>query len=285
MKKFLCLITALALVLNFSLTSFASQEYYYIIDEAGILSGEEWSDLEKRATDISNEYNCAVYAIILNDYSKYSDTVENCGLMLYEELGLGYGEDKDALLLLLSMADRDYFIYDFGSFGQYVLTDDGRISIEDEILDDLADDQWYSGLYDYLYQCEFLLQSALYNEVYGEDNYVNVDEMPAQSSLAEDIFISYGLGLAVSLVIAFITCSSFKSQMKTVVRDNFARNYIVSDNINISARNDVYSHTSRSQRRIETSSSRPRNSGMSSRSSGSRGGGSRGGSSRGGGKF
>ena len=41
---------------------------YFVTDEAGLLSDQEWLELETRAEEISREYKCGVYIILLDDF-------------------------------------------------------------------------------------------------------------------------------------------------------------------------------------------------------------------------
>ena len=40
-------------------------------DKAGLLSEDEWLELELKADEISWRYNCAVYIVTVEDYEDY----------------------------------------------------------------------------------------------------------------------------------------------------------------------------------------------------------------------
>ena len=44
----------------------------YVTDDAGILTDSQWEDLEQRAQQVSEEYQCGVYMITVDDYTDYS---------------------------------------------------------------------------------------------------------------------------------------------------------------------------------------------------------------------
>ncbi len=268
MKKLMSWMVIIGLFLSFNLSvltvaaasSASEPKLGYITDIVGILSQSESAELEEKAREITEKYHCAVYGVILDDFSRYADTIEECGESLYQECDLGYGEDKDGIILLLSMADRDYTIIDFGEFGNYAVTDYGRDKICDKFLDDFADDEWYDGFEDYLEESAVILEHAKDGTPFGKDT----DRFP----LSERILFSYGIALIISMVIALIVCTIFKQQMKTAVKAGEAENYVLKNEINIYAREDRYTHTTRTERKINNNSGKSSGGGGSNSRSG-----------------
>ena len=70
MKKSIHFIITLILIGVMSFSSLASDMHIY--DEAGLLEAEDLVELDAEASRISDKYGYGVYAIIVNDYQKYS---------------------------------------------------------------------------------------------------------------------------------------------------------------------------------------------------------------------
>ena len=108
MKKtrFLGVLLALLLICCLSTAAFAADpQLYHVTDEAELFTIEQWQALEQRATDISEKYNFGVYIITVEDFRDYSNTsnIEKFAVKLYDDYGLGYGDDRAGVTLLLSM--------------------------------------------------------------------------------------------------------------------------------------------------------------------------------------
>ncbi len=239
-RKIFAYIIFSVIIFAFSLTSSAadSGELSFITDEAGILSDYEEYQLEARAREIADRYSCCVYAVIVSDYRDYSSGMEQCARDIYYSYDLGYGPSGDAVILLLSMDDRDFWLMDFGSLPAEAITDYGFEALKDSFLDDFAEDDWYGGFSDYLDRSAKLFDAAERGE-------------PIKESLSDRIFTAYGIALAAGAIIALITCLTFRSQMKTAVAAVSADEYVNPGSVNMYIRQDVYTHTTRTRRKIE----------------------------------
>lgn len=231
-----------------------------VTDEAGLISEDEWYELEVRASDISEAHEFGVYIITVDDYKEYTngDMHDACG-DLYKGYSLGLGEKKSGLLLLLSMDDRDYRIYTYGEYGEYVFNQYGREMMVEYFLDNLREDDWYGAFADYLTWSEKYLIAAEAGTPYGEDN-IPMDS--AERAIA--ILIYLGVILIVPLIVAGIVVLVLTAKMKSVAHATEARLYV--QQMNLIRKEDNYSHTTTIRQKIETQSSG--SSGSSSRSSG-----------------
>ena len=167
-KRISSLLTVMALALFLCVPALAAgfdeAELYFVTDEAGLLSEQEWSDLEARAEEISLKYKCGVYIIAVDNFANYADgnDVVEAAKNLYREYSLGYGGEKSGVLLLLSMAERDYDLLAYG-YGNTAFTDYGKDKLAEKFLDNFKNDDWYGGFQDYLEKSGSMLQSALYH--------------------------------------------------------------------------------------------------------------------------
>ena len=102
---------------------------YYVSDVAGLLTEEQRTFLEETATRVSEKYACGVYLVTLPDYREYDSSARNYwdfSQSFYKRYNLGIGEEKNGILLIMSLEERDYSILAYGSRAHYAFTDYGR---------------------------------------------------------------------------------------------------------------------------------------------------------------
>ena len=238
------MVLALFLCIPALATGFDEAGLYFVTDEAGLLSDQECLELERRAEEISLKYKCGVYIILLDDFTAYTydETVYEAAKTLYQEYSLGYGEEKSGELLLLSMAERDYTLIAYG-YGNTAFTDYGKDKLSEVFLDDFGDDNWYSGLSDYLDKSESMLQSA------REGHPLDVDSNPLI------VLVGIGISLLVGCVAAFVIAVGLSSRlMKSVSAKTEANAYLIAGSVEITGREDHFTHTTEIRQKIETDS-------------------------------
>lgn len=237
----------LALSLLFSATAHAAGDdeakLYYVTDEAAILSGSQRMELENRAGDISREYQCSIYIVALEDYTDYtSGSVTDCAKAIYKNYSLGWGSDKNGVLLLLSMYDRDYSIIAYGDFANAAFTDYGKDALSDEFLDDFRYDDWYAGFSDYLEYSAKLMDKA--------ENGKPLDAGKSGTSPVVKLLMI----VILPCVAAFAVCSAFISRMKTARKKNEAGDYMVPEGVELRIREDIFTHRTEHREHIENKS-------------------------------
>lgn len=218
----------------------------HVTDWAGLLSEEEQQKLELQAQEIAGTHAFGVYIITVDNYREYTDgdMHDACG-SIYKEYSLGLGEDKDGLLLLLSMDDRDYRVYTYGAFGNYAFNQAGREMLVEFFLDPLANNDWYGAFTDYLTWSEDYLVQAGAGTPYDEDHAAMDSD-----TIKQKILIRIAVILLVPLVIAGIVVLILTSQLKSVEKATEASAYMVG-NLHLTENRDHYSHTTESRRKIE----------------------------------
>ena len=113
-KRFvLAMVLCIALCLAFggaALASSAGNSFGYVNDAVGLLSLDEQQELETTAAQLAERYGCGVYVIIVDDYTDYTNgSTRDFAKETYINYDLGVGEDKNGILLVLSISDRDYY--------------------------------------------------------------------------------------------------------------------------------------------------------------------------------
>ncbi len=248
-------LTAFAAVPAFAESNGQDSLPYYVSDVAGVLSSEDWQQMESYAAQISETYQCGVYIVTLNDYKSYSDTNSfwNFSQEFYKRYNMGMGEGKNGILLIMSMNERDYSLLAYGSDAHYAFTDYGKEVLEEQFLDNFRSNDWTGGFKDYLSGCDSLLARAAQGNP--------LDVAPPSYTYSEP---SRGLGEGASLaivvfapcLIAFAACSAMKKQMKPVSRSVRADDYVVPGGVNLSLKRDVFINRTVSVRVIQTHSDR-----------------------------
>ena len=244
MKKILSFLAVLALLTALCVPALAAEpELGCVTDAASLLSDQQWATLEGKAEALSAQYECGIYIITLDDFTDYVNTndVYEAAKAIYREYSLGWGAEKSGVLLLLSMAERDYSLIAYG-YGNTAFTDYGKDQLADRFLDDFAEDDWYTGFEDYLDKCASMLSSA------RSGRPLDVGSSPLIRLVG--ILISIALGFAA----AFIVCCFLSQQMKSVARKAEADSYVQTDSIYFTAREDHFTHTSQIRTKVESSS-------------------------------
>ena len=117
----------------------------YIFDLSDQLSFEEWAELEARASDISQRHGCGVYVAFVEDFTEYGggNDVYKTTYQLYHSNELGMGENRDGIIILLSMDDRDYAMFVYGKNAEYAFNKYGQEQLEDAFLGYFGDNDWW----------------------------------------------------------------------------------------------------------------------------------------------
>lgn len=255
-KHFKLIILSLIFLVFMPSKIYAENQIDYVTDAAGIISSEEIAELDSRAREISEKYDCGVYIIVLDDFKKYVSSEDMAGAAreIFGGYDLGFNEDKSGILLLLSMAERDYYLVAHG-YGNIAFTDFGKEYLADEFLDDLADDDWNSGFEDYLDTCDMMLKTAI------EGRPIDVNYVP-------DPWWAKPLGIAICVLFGFligwIVIMILKSQLESVMAGSDADNFVSENGLTLSVETDVFTRKTESR----TYSPKSDNSSDSSSSSG-----------------
>lgn len=245
MKRFLSILTAVLLLALLAVpVSAAETPEHCVYDVAELLTDEEYWTLEDYAQEVSTVQQCAVYFVTVEDYRDYgTGTIYDVSMDIFEGNGFGMGEKRDGVLLLLSMADRDYYLLAHG-FGDTALTDYGKDYISEEFLDNFGDNDWYGGCMDYLTYTDALLSQARAGNIYDRGSSITGGQLWLWSLIL-------GAGIAA------VVCLLQRAMMRKKVRmQTDALGYLEGGKADITRRSDRYTHTTEIRREIkqETSS-------------------------------
>ena len=212
-RKWIMPVFLLAVLLSLTLSVHAAG-YSYVFDEADILTGEEERMLEETAADISARYGCGVYIVTVWDFQDYGSSVRSGAEYYFLSHDFGIGSGENGVMLLLSMAERDYALIAHGDIGNRAFTDYGKDALSEEFLDDFRSDSWFSGFADYLS---------------GSDAYLDACSAGEPVDVGQESGSGLGMTLVMVLVIpvviAFAACGIMASSMKTARSKTDADDY------------------------------------------------------------
>ena len=236
MKKVLSLVFALLLLFGTTVCSFAEIRYgeAFVYDEADLLTASELRSLSERLSAISQSYNAQVTVVTVpsSDYD-VDILVED----IFDDWFLGYGKNRDGVLLLVCMNPREYRILSNG-FAADAITMEYIDEIGEDIVSNLSAGDYYDAFNTYADRCEYYL-----------DGFVNGFPF----DFAESLAVSVVIGVVIGLIVVFI----MKAQLKSVRKKNHANVYVKSGSMHITRAGDyfLYRRVSKTPRQTKSSSS------------------------------
>lgn len=241
-KRLLCLllvlVTALALCVSAAAAAQTGAQLNYVTDAAGLLREGERARLEKMAEAVSQKYRVGVYIVTVEDFRDYhADGVYKATYTIYHNYTMGEGPNRDGIMLLLSMDDRDWAMFCYGKRCEYAFNSYGQEKLEKVFLDNFGENDWYGGFEDYVKECRVYLEKASAGK-------------PVRASLFYPLLIV----IALSLLAAAAVVAVIWQKMDTVSKKATANDY-VSAGLRLTEQTDQFTHKTTSSRKIERSSS------------------------------
>ena len=114
-----------------------SSEYERLLDTANILSDEEQDEITELLDELSERQKMDVTIATVGNLDGYN-SIEACADDLYDYCNFGYGTDRDGLMFVVSMEEREWHISTCG-YGITAFTDAGIQYVGGQMLDSLAD--------------------------------------------------------------------------------------------------------------------------------------------------
>lgn len=210
----------------------------YIFDNSDLLTFDEWEKLEARAADISQRHGCGVYVAFVDDFTEYGygNDVYKTTYQLYHANELGMGDDRDGIIILLSMAERDYAMFVYGTYAETAFNSYGQEKLEKAFLGNFKEDDWYGGVSNYLSTCDEYLTRA--------DAGKPVRESPA---------LLIAIAVVASCLLSGAICLFLKRSMKTVHQKVEANEYVAPGGLQLTEQYDRYTHTTEVRSKISSS--------------------------------
>ena len=261
-KKIFIITTIIILLAAIATPAVFAAELDYVTDDTdeSFLTETQWKTLNDKARNISEQYKCGVYIVIVDDMFDYAfdeydeefndnaPDAERFAYWVYRKYDLGYGENKNCVLFCLSTADRDYDFRVWGNDAKAAFTFYGIDTMLDRhLLPLLGDDEYYKAFTKYLDKSEEYLQMASEGKPFDKDNDHEYDGIYFIIKLAVVILLP--------LIIAGIVCSGWKSKMKTAKTARTADNYIPENGFKLTSKEDKFLYRTTTRTKIERESS------------------------------
>ena len=218
MKKRLFSAILVLMLLVTMVVSVSAATDAFVYDEAGLLTEGERADLANRLAQLSDTYNAQIVVVTIP--SAEGNDPDSIVEYFYDNMGIGYGENYDGVLLLVCMDPREYRILSNG-YADVAIDTNTINNIGNVIVNDLTDGNYADAFDIFAEKCAYYLDGHL-------------------NGFSFNFGMNLMIALMVGLVAGLITAKSLKGQMKTVHQKNEAKSYIKAGSMNLQTQNDVF---------------------------------------------
>lgn len=263
-RKFISLFIVILLVVSLPCRVFADTVFGNVVDDAGLFSNTQRAQLDQAAQVLSEQYGIDVFLVTKDTLN--GETAVDYAESLYAGGNRGWWESENAILFLLDMGQREWFI-STGGEAVYIFTDYGLEQLGAVVVEYLSQGLYYEAFSAYLnelpdyfdaYQSGSPIDGYLNN---NSGNYsVNAEDTVYYPQNGEvNILISILSGLIVAGIVLII----MRSSMNTRRDQRNAQDYIATGSYQLYKQRDLFLHSQISKVKKQQSNT-----------SGSRGGGS-----------
>lgn len=231
-KRVVSIIFAIFLVSLSVLPAFAESEgastYGRLVDNAKLLSEDEYSQLKEHIDTVSEKYTFDV--VIVTEKSIGDKTPTEYADDFFDYNGYGEGDNHDGILFLLDMENRKWAISTTGAGIPY-FTDYGQEKIMDDVKPYLSDGEYYDAFDIFVTMCDDYINKAITDEPYDVNN--------QPKTIIPIYYIIFG-GVGVGALVGFIVVLVMKSKLKTVRMQPLASSYVKSGSFKLTEHSDLY---------------------------------------------
>lgn len=200
----------------------------YVIDQAGLLSEEEITDLEQECREVSFKHNVSVCVVTVFDFD--GSDIKEWQRHYFVKNKLGMGDEENGIMLAISMSERDWGLAGFGS-AQLAFTTYGRERMAEIFLNDLSDGEYYHAFSKYVSLADEFLSEAEDGTPYDTDHKYK-ENISILWIISGAFFLSFILSLMIVL--------SWKRSMNTRISQEGALEYLEKDSVTLSERSDIF---------------------------------------------
>ena len=220
----------------------------YVIDDARLLTIEQRQELNAYAEKITETYGMGIYIMSVEDFHNYGEEPQIFDVLwnYYHDNSLGYGADRQGMILMLSIAERDFATFFYGEDTEYAFNGFGQAQLENYFLDDFGSDDWYDGFMDFLTASEDFMAKAAAGEPVRDNPW----------SLAS-VFV------LIALFVSFVVTRLLWMKMANVAAQKGAKRYQTAEGLVLTKQIDQFLTQTIRRRKIESSDSGSGRSGSS----------------------
>lgn len=250
-KKIFALLFAVLFCIVSAVPAFATSEYGYVVDDAQLLTETELSDLTELCKEISTRQQMDVVVMTVSSLDGLN--ANEAADSIFEEMGYGYGDNRDGVYLLVDMDSRGWAIERMG-FGETAFTDAGIDYISEQFLSDLSGGFYYDAFSTFAVSCDDFITQAKTGTPYDSGNLPKVPFNAGKSFL-----ISLIIGLVIGIIVSLI----LKGQLKSVRMQSAASDYEKPGSMHVTESREyfLYSSVKKVKKADNSSSSNNSNSG------------------------
>lgn len=206
------------------------------IDDKSLLTPTQAAELTAKLNEISERHKFDTVVAVIDALDKREARLY--AIDFFEQNGFGFGSDLDGIILLLAMKDRDFGLATTG-YGLKAFTDAGQVYLEKQFLSYLKANKYFEAFMAYANAVDDFLAKAKSGKPYDKDN------IPLTASELKGYRIwSLVVSLILALIIALIVTLSWKSQLKSVRKENLAGAYIIQGSMVVTRSRDIFLHRS-----------------------------------------
>lgn len=220
-----------------------------LVDDAGLLSDDEYDALLATLESVSAEYGCDVAVVTVDSLGGKSarDFADD----YYDYNGYGSGDDRSGIMLVLSMGERDWYITTCG-YGITAMTDYGRDVLSDDFVPYLSSGDYYEAFNIFAEGCGNYLRLAAdgtpfdRRSDYDSDDYDYGEGFPQWWEIKTYLPAALIAGFVISLIV--VLC--MRGKLKSVRAKQSAAGYIVDNSMVLTDCRDIflYKNVSRTRR-------------------------------------
>ena len=243
-RKICSLLLILILSLSFAVPVFAASDRY-VYDEAELLTSGEEAALEAKLEEIGEAYSSQLVVYTISSFDGDLDRETN---RIYDEMGFGYGDSGDGVLLLVCMEPRQYRILSNGLTFTAIGMDEIDV-IGNAVAPCLTRGDYTEAFDTFAEECAYYLEGSTNGFPFN---------------FGKNLLIC----VAIAIVVAFIVTSILKGQLKSVRQQKQANAYVKAGSMQVTLSNDIFLYRNVSRVKKEP----PKSSGSSGSSRGVGGG-------------
>jgi len=261
MKKNLSILLMVICTLWAFSFSVSAADLPMVYDEADLLTDAEEAALLVRLERLSDSTGMDVAVALVDSTGEYSPM--EYADDYFDNNGFGRGDDRDGLVLLISMEYSDWWISTRG-YAVTAFTDAGIEYIGEQVTPYLSDGMYADAVEEFAAQCDTFIAQAKTGDPFDTHN------------LPKDPFnplLSLVIALIAGFIIGKIYTGKLKGQLNTVRRQSAASGYVRNGSLNVTNSNDFFLYRNVSRTAKESSSSGDGSSTHKSSSGASHGGG------------
>lgn len=204
-----------------------------LCDNDNLLSADEKAEVSALLEKISEELKMSV--VIVTEYSLSGSSAQDYADDFYDYNGYGCGDNRDGILLLVSLEERDYHISTCG-YGITAFTDYGLGVIEDEFLGYLSDGDYCEAFESFANEVEILGMSARSGSIVDTNNKKPAGNVKKGINV-KSLIICALIGTGLSCLIVFIIA---KSSTKSVAFASGAQSYRQGEGLTLTEKKDHF---------------------------------------------